>query len=174
MDDTTPPPGRSTRNWRPCAVRWRPPCGPGGGTTDCRDGPRPAPRPHAGFPCAVGQSCLLPAVSRHPGGDGRQSIYALGNGQWDIPALRTLLEELLPHHTVFNDYEMTHTFERIGPRTMLLNAHRLDAVQFILLAMEDITVRTQNERRLQQEIAERQRLERAAQQAQHFALRVRV
>jgi two-component system, chemotaxis family, CheB/CheR fusion protein len=99
-----------------------------------------------------------------------QSIYALGNGQWDIPALRTLLEELLPHHTVFNDYEMTHTFERIGPRTMLLNARRLDAVQFILLAMEDITVRTQNERRLQQEIAERQRLERAAQQAQHFAL----
>jgi len=99
-----------------------------------------------------------------------QSIYALGNGQWDIPALRTLLEELLPHNTVFNDYEMTHTFERIGPRTMLLNAHRLDAVQFILLAMEDITVRTQNERRLQQEIAERQRLERAAQQAQHFAL----
>ena len=99
-----------------------------------------------------------------------QSIYALGNGQWDIPALRTLLEELLPHNTVFNDYEMTHTFERIGPRTMLLNARRLDAVQFILLAMEDITVRTQNERRLQQEIAERQRLERAAQQAQHFAL----
>src|SRR4030095_6263034 len=44
-----------------------------------------------------------------------QSIYALGNGQWDIPALRTLLEELLPHNTVFNDYAMTHTFERIGP-----------------------------------------------------------
>ena len=44
-----------------------------------------------------------------------QSLYALGNGQWDIPALRTLLEELLPHHTVFNAYEMTHTF--VGPRS---------------------------------------------------------
>jgi len=85
-----------------------------------------------------------------------QSIYALGNGQWDIPALRTLLEALLPHNTVFNDYEVTHTFERIGPRTILLNARRLDHVELILLAMEDITVRTQTEKRLQQ--------------AEHFAL----
>jgi signal transduction histidine kinase len=85
-----------------------------------------------------------------------QLIYQLGNGQWDIPALRTLLEELLPHNTVFNDYEVTHTFERIGPRTILLNARRLDHVELILLAMEDITVRTQIERQLQQ--------------AEHFAL----
>jgi signal transduction histidine kinase len=94
----------------------------------------------------------------------------LGNGQWDIPALRTLLEELLPHNTVFNDYEVTHTFEQVGPRTMLLNARRLDDVQLILLAIEDITVRTQTELRLQQEIAERQRLERDAQRVAHFAL----
>src|SRR4029450_6624424 len=72
--------------------------------------------------------------------------------------------------TVFNDYEVTQTFERIGPRTMLLNARRLDAVQLILLAMEDITVRKQTERRLQQAIAERQRLERDAQRVAHFAL----
>ena len=82
-----------------------------------------------------------------------QSIYALGNGQWDIPALRTLLEDLLPHNTVFNDYEMTHTFERIGPRTMLLNARRLDNVPLILLAMEDITARKQAETLLQQQQA---------------------
>ena len=56
-----------------------------------------------------------------------QSLFKLGNGQWDIPALRTLLEELLPQNTVFNDYEVTQTFERIGPRTMLLNARRLAA-----------------------------------------------
>ena len=84
-----------------------------------------------------------------------QSIYALGNGQWDIPALRALLEELLPHNMVFNDYEMTHTFERIGPRTMLLNARRLDNVQLILLAMEDITARKQAETLLQQQQAQR-------------------
>ena len=43
-----------------------------------------------------------------------QFIYRLGNGQWDIPALRTLLEQILPQQTVFNDYEVTHTFEQIG------------------------------------------------------------
>ena len=92
-----------------------------------------------------------------------QHLYQLGNGQWDIPALRTLLEELLPRNTVFNDYEVTQTFEQIGPRTMLLNARRLDAVQLILLMMEDITVRKQAE-------IQRQRLERDAQRVAHFTL----
>ena len=36
-----------------------------------------------------------------------QSIYQLGNGQWDIPELHTLLEQILPQNTVFNDYEVT-------------------------------------------------------------------
>jgi nitrogen-specific signal transduction histidine kinase len=117
-----------------------------------------------------------------------QLIYQLGNGQWDIPALHTLLEEILPQNTVFNDYEVSHDFERIGPRTILLNARRLDQVQFILLAMEDITARKQAETQRQQqqarleqqvqertaalrsEMAERQRLEREAHRVQHFAL----
>src|SRR4030095_7107125 len=117
-----------------------------------------------------------------------QLMYQLGNGQWDIPALHTLLEEILPQNTVFNDYEVTHDFEHIGPRTILLNARRLDNVEFILLAMEDITVRKQAETQLHQqqawlerqvqertaashqEMAERQRLEREAQRVQHFAL----
>jgi PAS domain S-box-containing protein len=99
-----------------------------------------------------------------------QPIYHLGNRQWDIPELHTLLEQILPQNTIFNDYEVHHDFERIGPRTILLNARRLDNVQFILLAMEDITARKQTERRLQEEIAERQRLERDAQRVAHFAL----
>lgn len=117
-----------------------------------------------------------------------QPIYQIGHGQWDIPALRTLLEEILPRNTAFNDYEVTHDFERIGPRTILLNARRLDHLQFILLAMEDITARKHAETQLQQqqahlerqvqertaalhrEMAERQRLEREAQRVQHFAL----
>jgi len=115
-------------------------------------------------------------------------VYQIGNGQWDIPALRTLLEEILPRDTVFNDYEMSHDFEHIGPRTMLLNARRLDHLDLILLAMEDITVRKRAATLLQEqqaqleyqvqertaalyrEIAERQRLEGEAQQAYHFAL----
>ena len=48
-----------------------------------------------------------------------QRIYQLGNGQWDIPALHTLLEEILPQNTVFNDYEVTHDFEHIGVPTVL-------------------------------------------------------
>jgi two-component system CheB/CheR fusion protein len=110
-----------------------------------------------------------------------QHLYQLGNGQWNLPALYALLEEILPQHTVFNDFAVHHDFERIGPRTILLNARRLDQVQLILLAMEDVTVRMQDQRRLEQQVqeqtaalgrerAERQRLEREAQRVQHFAL----
>ena len=28
-----------------------------------------------------------------------RSVYELGDGQWDIPALRTLLEEIIPHNS---------------------------------------------------------------------------
>src|SRR4028118_1793895 len=47
-------------------------------------------------------------------------IYELGNGQWDIPALRTLLEDIIPQRSVFNDYELVHIFPAIGPHVTLL------------------------------------------------------
>jgi PAS domain S-box-containing protein len=76
-------------------------------------------------------------------------LYDLGNGQWNIPALRDLLEQLVPHHTAFNDFEVTHTFPHLGPKTMLLNARRLvrthGAPPLILLAIEDITARRRDE-----------------------------
>ena len=76
-----------------------------------------------------------------------QLIYNLGNGQWNIPALRELLDDILPEKTVFNDYEMTHEFEEIGRRTMKLNARRMagdaDRSDLILLALEDITDKTE-------------------------------
>lgn len=72
-------------------------------------------------------------------------LYDLGNRQWDIPALRTLLEEILRQNTVFNDYEITHDFNQIGRRTMRLNARCLlekaGPSGLILLAIEDITER---------------------------------
>jgi len=70
-------------------------------------------------------------------------IYDLGNGQWDIPELRSLLQEILPQNKVFNDFEVRHTFEQIGRRTIVLNGRRIDHLQLILLAMEDITTRQQ-------------------------------
>lgn len=76
-------------------------------------------------------------------------IYELGNHQWDIPELRRLLEEILPKNTHFDGYEVTHDFEHIGRRTMLLNARRVQHTdEFILLAIEDITERVRAEQRL--------------------------
>jgi PAS domain S-box-containing protein len=78
-------------------------------------------------------------------------LYDLGNRQWDILALRTLLEEILPRQTSFNDFEVAHDFESIGPKVMLLNARRVQGdhadTGLILLAIEDITER----RRLEDE-----------------------
>jgi len=66
-------------------------------------------------------------------------VYEIGNGQWNIPALRTLLEEVLPQKTFFKNFEVTHTFENIGTRTMRLSGRQVDHLQRILLSIEDIT-----------------------------------
>lgn len=72
-------------------------------------------------------------------------IYELGNHQWNIPVLSTLLEEMLPQNRVIENYLVQHTFPVIGARTVLLNARRLelevDQPARILLAFEDITAR---------------------------------
>jgi len=75
-------------------------------------------------------------------------IYELGNGQWDIPALRTLLEDIIPTSSVFNDFELEHTFPIIGRRVMLLNGRKLrpgSHTEFLVLAMEDVTERRRSE-----------------------------
>jgi two-component system, chemotaxis family, CheB/CheR fusion protein len=72
-------------------------------------------------------------------------VYELGNGQWNIPELRRLLEKILPENKVFTGYEVTHTFQDIGRRSMLLNGRRLDSMQLILLAITDITRRKEAE-----------------------------
>src|SRR3954447_18541784 len=78
-------------------------------------------------------------------------IYQLGNGQWDIPDLRTLLEDIVPTSSVFDDFELEHTFPAIGRRVMLLNAHKLKAGhhgELLVLAMEDVTARKRAEEAL--------------------------
>ena len=78
-------------------------------------------------------------------------IYELGNGQWDIPDLRTLLEDIIPKSSVFNDFELEHTFPVIGRRVMLLNARKLQAGshgELLVLAMEDVTPRKRAEEEL--------------------------
>jgi PAS domain S-box-containing protein len=78
-------------------------------------------------------------------------IYELGNGQWDIPSLRNLLEDIVPKSSVFNDFELEHTFPIIGRRVMLLNARKLEAGhhgELLVLAMEDVTARKRAEEAL--------------------------
>ena len=69
-----------------------------------------------------------------------RSIYALGNGQWDIPALRELLETILPRDTSFDDFVVEHDFPAIGHCKLLLNARRVvgDIAErpLILLALQ--------------------------------------
>jgi hypothetical protein len=78
-------------------------------------------------------------------------VYELGNGQWNIPALRKLLEDVLPKNTFFNGFEVAHEFPLIGRKIMILNGRQIyskfmkeDDVPepfppIILLAMEDVT-----------------------------------
>ncbi|WP_287333503.1 PAS domain-containing protein [Mesorhizobium sp.] len=70
-------------------------------------------------------------------------IYELGNGQWNIPELRRLLEEILPQQSVVEHYRLEHKFPEIGKRIMILNARRLppegDRPELILLVISDRT-----------------------------------
>jgi two-component system CheB/CheR fusion protein len=87
-------------------------------------------------------------------------IYDLGNGQWNIPKLRELLENILPAHATFRDFEVTHDFERVGRKVMLLNASEIfnpnAQARTILLAIEDATDRKQAEEALRTTNAELQ------------------
>jgi PAS domain S-box-containing protein len=69
-------------------------------------------------------------------------IYDLGNRQWDIPALRTLLESVIPHRASVEGFEVEHDFPTIGRRTMLVNARKIFRAGdggSILLAIEDVS-----------------------------------
>lgn len=75
-------------------------------------------------------------------------VYNLGNGQWDIPAFRKLIEDILPKNTFFKGFEVDHVFPHIGKKVMILNARQMHFKEgsttqklppIILLAIEDVT-----------------------------------
>ena len=72
-------------------------------------------------------------------------VYGLGDGQWDIPELRLLLEDVAPQHAVVEAYEVERDFPIIGRRLMLLNAREVfnqrNSRNLILLTFEDVTDR---------------------------------
>jgi two-component system CheB/CheR fusion protein len=74
-------------------------------------------------------------------------IFELGNGQWNIPRLRQLLEEVVPRNSRVDDFAMSHNFAGLGQRDMLLNARRVElqpGSAFILLSIEDVTANRRN------------------------------
>jgi two-component system, chemotaxis family, CheB/CheR fusion protein len=82
-----------------------------------------------------------------------RSLLEIGDGEWRVPRLRQLLEDILPKSTRIEDFEIDQTFPRVGRRHMVLNARRIETSKTILIAIEDFT-----ERRRAQEEAEKSRL----------------
>ena len=70
-------------------------------------------------------------------------FYDLGNGPWENPELRRLLESILPRNTSFDDLELTYNVEKSGRRTILLSARPLFTEdresELILLSVADAT-----------------------------------
>src|SRR6185312_13078698 len=91
-----------------------------------------------------------------------QLLYSLGDGQWNIPDLRALLEKIVPEHAVLDDYQVEHEFPHIGRRIMLLNARKVfyedGAHTTVLLAIEDITRRKAVEREMAELLREKELL----------------
>jgi PAS domain S-box-containing protein len=89
-------------------------------------------------------------------------VYALGDGQWNIPELRLLLENIAPQHAVMDAYEVEQEFSGIGRRTMLLNARKVfyeeNSHTTILLAIDDITERRAKERELKELLQQKEML----------------
>ncbi|MBI4087036.1 PAS domain-containing protein [Candidatus Kaiserbacteria bacterium] len=81
-------------------------------------------------------------------------VYALGDGQWNIPKLKILLEDILPKNTFFEDFSVEHVFPKIGKKIILLNARRIHVADedqpMMLLAMEDVTKQKQLEEQLRE------------------------
>jgi len=81
-------------------------------------------------------------------------VYKLGNGQWNIPKLKILLEDIIPKNNFFEGFMVDHDFPRIGFKIMVLNARRvyapLESRSILLLAMEDATRQKHLEKQLKE------------------------
>lgn len=77
-----------------------------------------------------------------------KSIYKIGNGQWNIPALRKLLVDILPKNTFFKGFEVDREFPIIGRRTLIINARHIYSKDkttsklfppIIMIAIDDVS-----------------------------------
>lgn len=90
-----------------------------------------------------------------------RSFYSLGKGQWDIPDLHRLFNDVLTVNGKITDFELRHTFDGSGERVLFLNASRIEhkdgAEGMILLAIEDVTTIKDREHDLESKVEERTR-----------------
>ncbi|BDA71031.1 Signal Transduction Histidine Kinase (STHK) with CheB and CheR activity [Calothrix sp. PCC 7716] len=97
-------------------------------------------------------------------------LFELGNGQWNIPHLRELLEQIVPSNNQLSEFQnlvVEHEFEQIGRKIMMLNARRMSQPNhqdMILLAIDDITQQAQLQRERSQ-LLELEQSSRAAAEA---------
>lgn len=89
-------------------------------------------------------------------------VYELGHGQWNIPSLKKLLENVLPFKKIVRDYEVEDNFPTIGMKVMLINACQVDSLQLIMVSFEDVTTERRIEKKamdysrsLKKEVTER-------------------
>jgi two-component system, chemotaxis family, CheB/CheR fusion protein len=85
-----------------------------------------------------------------------QFVFDLGNRQWDIPALRQVLERIITLSARVDDFEVRHDFPHLGQRTMLLNARRIEPRRgefLILLTIEDVTEKHAQDNALKRQAA---------------------
>ncbi len=70
-------------------------------------------------------------------------LYNIGNGQYNIPALKHFLHNIIPEHAVMKEYKLMHDFPTIGRRTMLLSAREVryenSTRKHLLLTIGDVT-----------------------------------
>jgi chemotaxis protein methyltransferase CheR len=88
-----------------------------------------------------------------PAGTVGRKLYELGNGRWDIPELRSLIETIFPERETIEAFEVNRVFPSIGRRVMLLNARKVyragSHTNQVLVAIQDVS----EQRRLEHEHA---------------------
>jgi chemotaxis protein methyltransferase CheR len=106
--------------------------------------------------------CFYEHFKEDPAKTRGRPFFELGDGQWDMPALRMLIETIVPEHTSMDNFEVEHDFLHLGRRTMLLNARLVRyedrSSPTILIAFKDITARRADEREKQELLEHTERL----------------
>lgn len=78
-----------------------------------------------------------------PGMTLNMRLFDLGDGQWNIPELKALLDQVLTANRPVNNYRVNHDFPDIGRKSILVHARKVPAMDTrssrLLVAFEDAT-----------------------------------